>query len=84
MVLRGGTTRTFVKVVPAIMLCVQPTDHVAGRKGLIYKLAHACHIREWKNKVSGYGFPVSSKNCWWKIPHLRRNVDVIGVIVEKS
>uniref|UniRef100_A0A182LWH0 FAM13A-like domain-containing protein n=1 Tax=Anopheles culicifacies TaxID=139723 RepID=A0A182LWH0_9DIPT len=32
------------------MLCVQPSDHAVDRKGLIYKLAHACHLRQWKNK----------------------------------
>uniref|UniRef100_A0A182QBS1 FAM13A-like domain-containing protein n=1 Tax=Anopheles farauti TaxID=69004 RepID=A0A182QBS1_9DIPT len=34
----------------AKMLCVQPSDHVVGTKGLIRKLAHACHIRQWKSK----------------------------------
>uniref|UniRef100_A0A182NGT6 FAM13A-like domain-containing protein n=1 Tax=Anopheles dirus TaxID=7168 RepID=A0A182NGT6_9DIPT len=45
------------------MLCVQPSDHVAGTKGLIYKLAHACHIRQWKSK------------CGMRRPSLGQNED---------
>uniref|UniRef100_A0A182PHJ7 FAM13A-like domain-containing protein n=1 Tax=Anopheles epiroticus TaxID=199890 RepID=A0A182PHJ7_9DIPT len=45
------------------MLCVQPTEHAAGRKGLIYKLTHACHIRQWRNK------------CGMRRPSLGQNED---------